>query len=500
MIPSGYNLSQHSSVARIVRGGVARARHRVCPEVSASRVGQNGNGVMTIGSLITTAHCPRCTTPIDLGAASIECSGCGSRYPRLGSIPVLVREPSAYVASCRRQLANLDQQTGQTVRVIKEQCERTDVLPITRARCRAMMDAVQSQAAEIHSILEPLLLADAADPAGELSGDDLPAPLEYIHYLYRDWGWPPAPDGENERALAAVRSVLEGQPLGRTLVLGAGGCRLAYDLQRSDPGAETVVLDIDPFLFAVAHSVIRGGRVRIREANSEIDEIGYVSKQWELTAPDGALKEDRFHFLLADGLEPPFEPGTFDTVVTPWFIDLVPGDLRDFLSTLHGLLRPGGRWLNLGPLRYTPDKPVSLRFAREEVFDLAERCGFHVAKWQTESMPYLVSKLNGRGKVEWVLAFAAGRLDEPSIKSRSGDGPPAWLIFRHLPIPTFEGQSVFWSKASLVQMVVSSIDGHRTLDDLASLVAHEPLAAGLSMTQIRGAVRRCLADVHPGCK
>ena len=42
------------------------------------------------------------------------------------------------------------------------------------------------------------------------------------------------------------------------LVLGAGGCRLAYDLHVHCGGTETAVVDIDPFLLVIAEAVIRG--------------------------------------------------------------------------------------------------------------------------------------------------------------------------------------------------------------------------------------------------
>ena len=81
-----------------------------------------------------------------------------------------------------------------------------------------------------------------------------------------------------------------------------------------------------------------------------------------LTAPNGPVTRDRFHFVLADGVDPPFESGIADTVLTPWFIDQGPEDLRNFISTLHRLLKPGGLWLNLEPLRYEPEVPIALRF------------------------------------------------------------------------------------------------------------------------------------------
>jgi len=429
-------------------------------------------------------RCPRCSSHIDI-KAEIICADCGYSYPRLGAIPILLADPETYLKSCRAQLGLLRQQTERTIRNIEQQLQAADVLETTKTRCRALIQAVRAQAHEIQAILEPV--TGVAD--GVASGE-VPAPLQYIHYLYRDWGLPSSPDGENERVLSIVDAVLAKQSLGRTLVLGAGACRLAYDLHRRDSTAETVVLDIEPFLFTCAHTIVRGGTLTINETNAEVQETEHAAKVWVLSAQHGALTEDRFQFVIADGLEPPFDNEEFDTIVTPWFIDVVPSDLRDVISTVHRLLKPGGRWINVGPLSYRPAVPIAHRFSREEIFDLAARAGFRIDGWRSESMPYLVSKLNGRGKVEWILAFAA---------TKAGAGSSEWLLFRHLPIPTFAGQSMFSSDDPAIQMVVSAIDGQRTLDDIAKIIAAQAAETGLTMSQFREIVRRCLAEVHPGC-
>ena len=452
------------------------------------------------GSLIEAARCPRCAEGIDVSTPTITCQGCAQTYPRLGEIPILLADPQAYIASCRRQLALLEREVDKTVQKIEEELQPADVLPITRTRCRAVIEGIEGQLADVRTLVEPLLTAGAPGPGDRSPPGDVPATLEYLPYLHRDWGWPSETDGENERALATIEAVLEGRLLGRTLVLGAGACRLAYDLHRRHPAAEIVVIDLDPVLFCAAHAVTRGESVSIREANWEICEVEHCSREWVLTAPDGPVDHDRFHFVLADGVDPPFAPGMADTVLTPWFIDQGPEDMRDLISTLHRLLRPGGLWLNLGPLRYEPEVPIALRFAREELFDLAARSGFRVDQWQTDSAPYLVSKLNGRGKMAWVLAFSATKLETLSDGGSPEDGPPPWLVFRHLPIPTFPGQSLFWSETPLFQMVVSVIDGSRTLDDIARLVAARAPRSELSKSQMRVAVRQCLAEVHPECR
>jgi SAM-dependent methyltransferase/uncharacterized protein YbaR (Trm112 family) len=450
-------------------------------------------------SALDAVRCPRCAKPIQLRAGPTVCPLCRGRYPLLGEIPVLLRDADAYLAACRAQLTLLERQTADTVAAIGEEMRAPDALPATRARCRSMIEAAEGQLADVRALLDPILPPEAETTR---SGPPIqvPSTLEYLPYLCRDWGWPSEADGENERALAMVASVAEGRPLGRVLVLGAGACRLAYDLHRRDPTAETVVVDVDPVLFAAASRVVRGDTVTLREANLEVVELERSSRVWVLSAPGGALPAEGFHFLVADAVDPPFAPGAFDTVVTPWFLDQGPRDLRDFVSTVHRLLAPGGRWLNLGPLLYAPEIPIGRRFAREELFDLAARVGFHVDRWETASVPYLVSKLNGRGKVEWVLAFSATKL-EASTESASVPeaGPPDWLLFTHLPVPTFAGQSSVASAPRGSELVLSLIDGRRTQDDIARRIAEQVEgSSAVTLAEIRDAVRRCLVDVHPG--
>src|SRR5690606_18409164 len=113
----------------------------------------------------------------------------------------------------------------------------------------------------------------------------------------------------NERALAHLERLLDGRPPGRTLVLGAGGCRLAYDLHRLHPDAEVLVIDLDPVLFTAARAITAGGTVRLHEANLDVGDRAHAVREWRLAAPHGPVDDRRFHFLLADAVDPPLAPG-----------------------------------------------------------------------------------------------------------------------------------------------------------------------------------------------
>jgi SAM-dependent methyltransferase len=357
--------------------------------------------------LLEHVTCARCGGAVDPRTPEIECARCGQRYPRAGRIPVLLPRPDAHLALWREQLALVAAQGERALANLEAEAAVND-LPETKGRLLALAQGVREQTREIVALLGPAL--GEAPAKGESA---LPrgagAPLQYLHYLYRDWGWQDGKSAENQRSLDAIREVMSEGPLGRTLVLGAGGCRLAYDLHRFCSGTETAVVDVDPFLFLVAEAVVRGASIGLTESTANTQETARVAALWKLTAPAGPLDARRFHFFFANGLAPPFSAGIFDAVVTPWFIDQIPADLPSFLTTLARLLRPGGRWINQGPLLYPPDSPLARRFSREELFHLASRAGFRVSRWTGESRPYLVSPLNGRGKVEWVLTFEAVR-------------------------------------------------------------------------------------------
>ncbi|KAJ5578979.1 hypothetical protein N7450_007846 [Penicillium hetheringtonii] len=67
------------------------------------------------------------------------------------------------------------------------------------------------------------------------------------------------------------------------------------------------------------------------------------------------------------------EDGKYDVIVTLFFIDTA-RNLLTYLETVHRLLRPGGTWLNLGPLLY--GTAPFLQLSLDEIISLAEAVGF----------------------------------------------------------------------------------------------------------------------------
>lgn len=348
--------------------------------------------------------CPRCRHRL---SARFECSRCDERYPALASARLLLSPAAAHVERFRRQLGLVIYQSVETTRALETQASGGHVRELTRTRLHALARALAEQVEDLATVLGPAL--NGPLPPNDQVGFPRGA-LDYLCYLHRDWAWADGQDDEVQRSLAAVRRIAGPESLGRVLVLGAGACRLAYDLHVHLGASQTSVVDVDPFLLLVAEAVIRGTRVALTETSVNALEVEPVSRAWTLAAPFGPLGEDAFQFYLADGTEPPFEDASFDTIVTPWFIDQVPADLERFLRKVQALLVPGGRWINHGPLIYPGNSvPIARWYSRQEIFDLAEAVGFRMGRWESVSQSCLVSPLTGRGKIETVFTFEGRR-------------------------------------------------------------------------------------------
>jgi uncharacterized protein YbaR (Trm112 family)/SAM-dependent methyltransferase len=426
-------------------------------------------------ALLDLLVCPACREPLAENRGVYQCTRCQAEYPTLGGVPCLLPEADRWRASWRLQLDELIRAASETVGMFEKELRKPALLPNTRLRLQTQIALTQQTLAELVAIIEPAAGPEAHNPLSAPRID----PLNTFHYLHRDW----AETTENGTALACVERVLDDAPLGRLLVLGAGAGRLAYDLHRTRRASLTVALDIDPLVALVAQQMVSGGTLELTEARSNATEMTRFGVLRTLQAPAGPV--ERFHVLLANGLQPPLRDHLFDTVLTPWFIDVVPPDLRDFMSVLSRVLVPGGRWLNYGPLLFPPSRPAAYRYAREEVAEIAEAAGFSITRETDELVRFAYSPLAERGRLEHCIAFSA---------QKGAPKPDAWLQIPHLPIPDFPGRAELRHASEAFNAIIALIDGRRSINDIA---IHLSAGPELNLGAMKDAVRLCLQTLHP---
>ncbi|KAF3042672.1 hypothetical protein E8E12_006658 [Didymella heteroderae] len=92
----------------------------------------------------------------------------------------------------------------------------------------------------------------------------------------------------------------------------------------------------------------------------------------------------------------------FDVITTHFFIDTA-RNLMSYFSTIHRLLKPGGRWINLGPLLYGTAPFVQLSL--DEIVTVVESMGFEFEDIGEEcGVVTFEGAEGGKGKVRWTEA------------------------------------------------------------------------------------------------
>lgn len=383
--------------------GARRAIHpSTCPPTARRRSGMAG--WMSRAPLPTTLlACPRCHGDLEDGPTEVRCPACGAPYPDLGQVPCVLRDRTAASSRWREQLAGFARMVAAAVARLDVDLEHPGLLDTTRARLEATRRGTLDNGQAILSLFADAglgLTIDVAEAAEALDG----SLIDHFEFLLRDWGWTAVGTGENERAVQAIADALAGFATGaRVAVLGAGACRLAYDLHRTVAPSVTLAIDLDPLILLSARRVLFEDGLAVTELPLVPDDGSRIAIRHHLRAPQPP--GDGFHLLLADVLEQPLRDESVDLCVTPWFVDAARADMADLIAAVHRVLVPGGRWVNHGPLVYTPHHPARQRYAPEEIEALLVRAGFTVRRWGSGRMEHLVSPFSGHARLERVWTF-----------------------------------------------------------------------------------------------
>jgi SAM-dependent methyltransferase len=406
-------------------------------------------------------------------------------------------EPDASLGEWRNRLHFSLQQLSHEAQRIKSELLSADRTALTRRRMELQMTATEEHLQTLRRILAPVDVQalQAAYESHLALRTRLPSDqglTTYYNNIHRDWAWG---ERENEASLAQLQSALgvdtaSDAALADTLVLGAGACRLAYDIHQRFATARTVAIDFNPLLLLVAQIVMGGGELELHEfpiAPRSLDTVAVLQK---LSAP-GAVRED-FYTVLGDVLRPPFAAGSFDTVVTPWLIDIVNEDFPVLAARVNRLLKPGGRWLNFGSLSFEQQTERARRYSPEEIVAMIESSGFGAPEVREASIPYMCSPASRHGRQEIVFTFCAAKRDDARKPARHV-ALPDWIVTGTEPVPLLPSFQTQALSTQIYSFIMSLIDGRRTIADMALLLEQKKL---MSRLEAEPAIRNFLTRMY----
>ncbi|HEY8520072.1 MAG TPA: hypothetical protein VIN61_08335 [Gammaproteobacteria bacterium] len=436
--------------------------------------------------LLDLLACPRCDrAPLDASEAGWSCAGCKVLFPLIGGVPWLFAEPVAALEEWRGRTRFALERIEHEQRQLDAALATPNLRASTVARLTALKGANADHAARLRELLAPLVgegfqgtyetylaLRTRLPPDQGL--------MTYYGNVHRDWAWG---DAENEASFAIVTRLLGDAPRGRTLVLGAGAGRLAYDLHVRGRADVTVALDFNPLLVLIAHRVARGETVELYEFPIAPRTAADQAVLRRLAAP--APARPGLVFVLADAHRPPFRRGAFDTVVTPWLVDILPEPFDILCARINALLADGGRWLNFGSLSFHSPDPA-LRYGLGECLDALVENGLGHPEIAEEEIPYLSSPASRHGRRERVVSWVAAK-ERPVKKVPRHVALPDWLVRGDEPVPLTDAFRTQAAATRIYAYLMSLIDGRRSIKDMARLMEEQRL---MTRAEAEGAIRQ----------
>lgn len=429
--------------------------------------------------------CPQCGARL----AGAGCLPCRTDYPTIGGIPWLMPEPRVALVEWRGRLHHLLTHYATEAARQRGALESEGIGPLTRRRLHYVAAALEDQAARMRELMQPL----GVDKRGEAHavhvalGTELPLTQglsSYYANLHRDWCWG---DAENRASAAAVLASLpSGWRPQRMLVVGAGAGRLSYDLHAELKPALTVALDFNPLFLLAVKQLLAGRTLELYEFPIAPRTIADHALLRPLAAPQPPAPG--LELLLADASAPPFRPGCFDLVLTPWFVDVAGEPASRVVARANGLLKRGGHWINHGSLAFAdagPGDAVSL----EELLEQLPASGFAGALPQETAMPYLASPASRHARRETVITFCARKESDATMPER-GRPVPEWLQRSDLPVPALPQFRARSLSTRVYAFLFAMIDGERTVRDMARLMEQQKL---MTAEDAEPAIRRFLA-------
>lgn len=420
--------------------------------------------------------CPVCAA----GLEGKSCSQCGSKFFELGNIPCVFTSGIEQKKLWQHQMAMMEAQGGEALDNLEYALQGYDLSELTRSRLEQAYDSMEQSLNVILAQFSESGLVAKFDARYEQNTVD--NPTEYYHHILRDWAWDNEPSKyfethANDANLKRVLNVWADPKPGKMLVLGAGAGRLSWDLHETLDPEFTIASDINPFLLSCAQDLIKERKAITLPELYTYPQIGYpYSKPWTMLPPkDDQNRRDRWFALGSDVWNMPLRENSVDTIVTSWLLDVTGGDVKDLVGVITYLLKPGGRWINTGPLLYSRSMPFDKKYSAEEILDFAQMSGFEVESQSVDEVEHMVSPLNARYHYEQIFSFSAVKLAEPRPlpkPSRTKEWlTPGWLVMHHLPVPAIDFQCERGHE--FIGKVLDLVDGEKSIYLIAQLLQSE---------------------------
>lgn len=308
------------------------------------------------------------------------CPSCGFLYPLFdGRIPVLLKEPRKNFAASwlehRKHISDNNDRLSEVKDALGRQPHRSDLL--NRA-----VHAYEHDNPYLGNLQAKIAAALPESEIKELE-EEGKLPRQYtlgegIAFYPRDWCWSDRAEGEIETITSTISGHIDAyaDDVDSVLIPGAGAGRFAGELARiyDNCFAFDYSLHMIQIFYDLLLSDMKLHRVNLR---SNVVKTEDVVTEYSLSL--GPLRSEidssGFAYFVGNALDVPLPGNSLSAVACIYFIDIIP--VREQMLEARRLLKPGGLFINFGPLRYMRGDVANM-LSGEEILDLYASSGFDI--------------------------------------------------------------------------------------------------------------------------
>ena len=307
----------------------------------------------TFRTVAECLRCPQTHEPLTMNSGILSNKSGQVRYPQLNQIPWLLPFPESGLAEWESRIAQYQGFMTSEMSDLKRLLAGKSVLKSSRTRLNHWLEARTKHHQTFSTLMD--CFSKSFSPKSLSLSEALwgkqPAQQQLMSYdqtVFRDWAWG---EDENKQTLDLISKAVEADyKLGTCLFIGAGACGMPVEIHRQFCGTLSLACDINPWLFFVANKILGGETIELFEFPHPlaVDAAPCIRHQLKLPEPLSGT----FIQLFADILKHPFKHEWADTICTPWFIDIIQKHPLELFKVFNSLLKPGGSWINFGPLLF----------------------------------------------------------------------------------------------------------------------------------------------------
>ncbi len=419
-------------------------------------------------NFIDILQCPKTGESLAFQDNQLVSSTSHEHYPLMNGIPWLHPNPLHSMVDWSVKLNHFYKVITAEIDALENDLSQADT--ITHDRLNRVLDGKRAFLEQVTDLISPIVTTKVASkPIYDALSDRAPNTQNLLSYeanLYRDWVWG---EEENELSCNLIIDTLEKKDTDKLLIVGAGACRLAYDLHINLTPSMTVANDINPMLLFSAQRILHESGLEIVEFPMQPKAADNVAIHHKI--PRMEHKPENLYLLFSDAAKPAIKAKSMDVIVTPWLIDIQPFELKIFLRSLNHYLDIGGYWVNFGSLVFSQGRD-SLCYAIGEMEAIAEACGFKIERLEQKEMPYLKSPYNAGWRMENIWCWRAKKVSD--VKADGGlQHLPEWILDTSVNVPLSNDIKNTAFSYKTYNEILSLNDGKHSLSQMARRFARK---------------------------